>query len=169
MYKVRALYPQYQYSQDRRQQNIPVAYDRRSGGDRRNQDRVQLDTQLTRDIFEVKGKIKDITGTISFNSDQNNIKNITNTNAVNSMQADQFIKSQNAVQTNQEAATKSESSNNNFQTGILALALAGVLFTPFIGPVGLVIAASATVYVGAKVLKEAVSHQVKDDKKDDSK
>ena len=166
MYKVRALYPQYQYSQDRRQQNIPVAYDRRSGGDRRNQDRVQLDTKLTRDIFEVKGKIKDITGTISFDSAQNNVKNLENVKAVSSVQADQFIKQQNAIQTNQEAASKSEASNN-FQTGILALALAGVLFTPFIGPVGLVIAASATVYVGAKVLKEAVSQQVKNDNKDE--
>ena len=166
MYKVRALYPQYQYSQDRRQQNIPVAYDRRSGGDRRNQDRVQLDTKLTRDIFEVKGKIKDITGTISFDSAQNNVKNLENVKAVSSVQADQFIKQQNAIQTNQETASKSEASNN-FQTGILALALAGVLFTPFIGPVGLVIAASATVYVGAKVIKEAVSQQVKNDHKDE--
>ncbi len=166
MYKVRALYPQYQYSQDRRQQNIPVAYDRRNGGDRRNQDRVQLDTKLTRDIFVVKGKIKDITGTISFDSSQNNIKNIENIKAISSVQSDMFIKSQNAVESNREAAAKSEVSNN-FQTGMLALALAGVLFTPFIGPAGIVIAAGATIYVGARVLKEAVSQQVKDDKKED--
>lgn len=54
MERISSLYPQYQRSQDRRQQNIPVAIDRRSGKDRRSEDRVQLDTRLTRDIFEVK-------------------------------------------------------------------------------------------------------------------
>ena len=167
MYKVRALYPQYQYSQDRRQQNVPVAFERRSGTDRRNQDRVQLDTQLTRDIFVVKGKIKDITGTISVESAQNNVKNITNSNAVNSLQQDQFIKNQNTVESAQN--TSQSDSSHNFQTGMLALALAGVLFTPFIGPAGAIIAASATLYVGAKVLKEAISQQNNAENKDDKK
>ena len=57
MEKISSLYPQYQRNQDRRQQNIPVAVERRSGVDRRSQDRVVLDTQLTKDIFEVKSKV----------------------------------------------------------------------------------------------------------------
>ena len=57
MEKISSLYPQYQRSKDRRQQNIPVAVERRSGMDRRSQDRVVLDTQLTKDIFEVKSKV----------------------------------------------------------------------------------------------------------------
>ena len=60
MYRVNRLYPQYRQSQDRRQQNIPVAVDRRSGRDRRSEDRVQLDTQLTKDIFQVKSKVAQI-------------------------------------------------------------------------------------------------------------
>ena len=51
---IQRLYPQYQRSQDRRQRDIPVAIDRRSGQDRREQDRVVMDKQLTKDIFEVK-------------------------------------------------------------------------------------------------------------------
>ncbi len=51
--RITRLYPQYQRSQDRRQRNIPVAIERRSGQDRRSTDRVALDSQLTRDIFEV--------------------------------------------------------------------------------------------------------------------
>ena len=57
LYRVTRLYPQYQRSQDRRQNNYPVAIERRSGLDRRSQDRVVLDKQLTKDIFEVKSKV----------------------------------------------------------------------------------------------------------------
>ncbi len=166
MYRINALYPQYQYQKDRRQQNIPVAFERRSGVERRTEDRVQLDTQLTRDIFEVKGKIKDITGTIGFNSSQKNINNITNTNAANSMQADQFIKAQNNEIINNPNNNSQKNSPKALETGLLAVALAGVLFTPFIGTAGVVIALGATLYVGAKVLKNAITEQAKskDDK-----
>ena len=51
------LYPQYQYSQDRRQNNIPVAIERRSGNDRRSQNRVTMDSKLTRDLYEVKERV----------------------------------------------------------------------------------------------------------------
>ena len=57
MHNVTNLYPQYKISQDRRQQNIPVAVERRSGKDRRSADRVQLDAQLTKDIFQVKEQV----------------------------------------------------------------------------------------------------------------
>ena len=57
MQNIRNLYPQYKYSTDRRQQNIPVAVDRRSGNDRRGNDRVAFDTQLTKDIFDVKNQV----------------------------------------------------------------------------------------------------------------
>ncbi len=160
MYRINALYPQYQYSKDRRQQNVPVAFERRSGVERRTEDRVQLDTQLTRDIFEVKGKIKDITGTIGFNSSQKNISNIANTTAANSAQADQFIKTKNLEEMNNPNAK--QNSSKSLETGLLAVALAGVLFTPFIGTAGVVIALGATLYVGGKVLKNAIVEQAKD-------
>ena len=57
MNRVTRLYPQYQRSQDRRQQNIPVAVERRSGNDRRGGERVSLDKQLTKDIYDVKSKV----------------------------------------------------------------------------------------------------------------
>lgn len=158
MYRINALYPQYQYSKDRRQQNVPVAFERRSGVERRTEDRVQLDTQLTRDIFEVKGKIKDITGTIGFNSSHKNANNIASTNAANSAQADQFIK----TKTLEEMNAPKQNSSKSLETGLLAVALAGVLFTPFIGTAGVVIALGATLYVGGKVLKNAIAEQAKD-------
>lgn len=162
MYRINALYPQYQYQKDRRQQNIPVAFERRSGVERRTEERVQLDTQLTRDIFEVKGKIKDITGTIGFNSSHKNINNIANTTAANSTQADQFIKAKNMEEMNNPNNNAKQGSSKSLETGLLAVALAGVLFTPFIGAAGAVIALGATLYVGAKVLKNAISEQAKD-------
>ena len=165
MYRINTLYPQYQYSKDRRQQNIPVAFERRSGVERRTEDRVQLDTKLTRDIFEVKGKIKDITGTISFDSSQNNIKNIADSNALNSVQGDEFVKTKNVEDLNLTENNAPKNSVKALETGLLAIALAGVLFTPFIGPAGAVIALGATLYVGAKVLKTAVGQQAKNSDK----
>ena len=57
MYRITSLYPQYKPSEDRRQQNIPVAIDRRSGRERRSPDRVALDKQLTKDLYEVKSQV----------------------------------------------------------------------------------------------------------------
>lgn len=165
MYRINALYPQYQYSKDRRQQNVPVAFERRSGVERRTEDRVQLDTKLTRDIFEVKGKIKDITGTISFDSAQNNIKNIADTNAINSVQGDEFIKTKNIEDMNLTENNSQKTSAKALETSLLAIALAGVLFTPFIGAAGAVIALGAVLYVGAKVLKVAVGQQANNSNK----
>ena len=165
MYRITSLYPQYQYSNDRRQQNIPVEFDRRSGTDRRAQDRVKLDEKLTRDIFEVKGKIKDITGTISFDSSQNNVKNLANINAISSVQSDEFVKTKNQSEQTARANTTSDSPSRPLEAGLLAVALAGVLFTPFIGPIGAVIALGSTVYVGAKLLKSAIVEQTKDTNK----
>lgn len=169
MYRITSLYPQYQYAQDRRQQNIPVEFDRRTGVDRRAQDRVKLDEKLTRDIFEVRGKVKDITGTISFDSSQNNVKNLANINAISAVQSDQFIKTQNQTEQNILANNTPDSPSRPLEAGLLAVALAGVLFTPFIGPIGAVIALGSTFYVGAKLLKSAVAQQVKDSAKKEEK
>ena len=55
-----------------------------------------------------------------------------------------------------------QNSSKSLETGLLAVALAGVLFTPFIGTAGVVIALGATLYVGGKVLKNAIVEQAKD-------
>lgn len=48
------LYPQYQITSDRRQQSIPVAQERRSGNDRRTEERVALPTSIKKDLYSVK-------------------------------------------------------------------------------------------------------------------
>ncbi len=48
------LYPQYQVTADRRQQSVPVAQDRRSGKDRRTEERVALPSSIKKDLYSVK-------------------------------------------------------------------------------------------------------------------
>ena len=50
------LYPQYQVTADRRQQSVPVVQERRSGKDRRTEERVALPSNIKRDLYRVKAK-----------------------------------------------------------------------------------------------------------------
>ena len=55
------LYPQYQHS-DRRQENVPVAFERRSNVDRRKSDRLYLEPKLSKELKELyKPFLKDQT------------------------------------------------------------------------------------------------------------
>lgn len=53
------LYPQYQSTGERRQQGIPVAEERRSGGDRRPEQRFELSSNIKKDLNEVKTDFKE--------------------------------------------------------------------------------------------------------------
>ena len=62
--EITRLYPQYNYgSDDRRKNNAPVGFERRSGADRRTPNRISFDSKLNQDIVEVKN---------IFQSQQNN-------------------------------------------------------------------------------------------------
>ncbi len=48
------LYPQYQITADRRQQSVPVVQERRSGIDRRSEQRALLPSNVKKDIYSLK-------------------------------------------------------------------------------------------------------------------
>lgn len=165
MERFTTLYPQYQRSQDRRQQNIPVAVDRRSGNDRRSQDRVVMDTKLTKDIFEVKSKVAKLEAIApSLFAHQVTTQNPTFA-SMNNFTQDQLVKEtkpDNSAIARQEAQLKDKASTS-FKAGILTAALAGALAVSFLGPVGGVIAVGTALYVGARVLKVVMDKELRDE------
>lgn len=54
------LYPQFKANPDRRQQEIPVAQDRRSGAERRTEHRPALASDIKKDLYEVKTKFEGV-------------------------------------------------------------------------------------------------------------
>ncbi|MBQ3641867.1 hypothetical protein II906_08100, partial [bacterium] len=153
--RVKRLYPQYEGSEDRRKQNIPVAIDRRSGQDRRGADRVSLDKQLTRDIFEVKSKVAKIESfspklfidnvtkqAPSFSSMTNNTKDIL----VKEQKPDPTELARLEAKIQEKEATK-------FQIGVIAAAMAAAIGLSFLSSAGAVIALGTGLYIGARVLK----------------
>ncbi len=150
------LYPQYQVVSDRRKKNVPVAFERRSGVERRSENRIAMDTKLTRDIFEVKNKISHLqkTNPVNFSQDISNA-------ATNSIKTDQFVKSDFSKTANKIAESKESPSTTAMLGGILGIALAGVVASSLMGPAGAVVAIGFGAYLGGKVLKQmVVSHMV---------
>ncbi len=84
------LYPQYQTTGDRRQQEVPVAEDRRSGKDRRPEQRIELSSNIKKDLYEVK---TDFEKTYAAFEDY---KNITKTAATSFLS--NIVKSKNEAQ-----------------------------------------------------------------------
>lgn len=162
---ITSLYPQYQYNGDRRQNNIPVAVDRRSGTDRRTQDRVVLDTKLTKDIFEVKGQVSKLEKlSPSFLGRQLSMQSFKFAEKNNFTQ-DQFIKSTKPDTTEilrQEAKLRQQS-DTAFKMSVLAAALSGIAAASFMGPIGAVIAVGSTFYIGSKICKNVIEQEMKDD------
>ena len=167
--RITRLYPQYQRSQDRRQRNIPVAIERRSGQDRRSTDRVALDSQLTRDIFEVKSKIAKIESLSPKLFESNVVKQAPSFSSMNNMTQDILVKETKpdmAAQARQDAKQTNKSSTA-FQVGIIAAALTCAFGLSFLNSAGAVIALGTALYIGAKALKTIIVKEVSDKEKDE--
>lgn len=162
MNRISNLYPQYQYSQERRQNNVSVAIERRSGIDRRNAQRINMDSKLTKDIYEVKGQIAKLDKL--FNQQQSTI--MQSFAARNNPTQDQFIKTTkpDSTEITRQESKLEHNSDTSFKMGILAAALAGVATVSFLGPVGAVIAAGSIFYIGSKILKTTIETELKNDK-----
>ena len=161
------LYPQYRRNVDRRQQNIPVAVERRSGQDRRSQDRVTLDKQLTKDIFEVKSNVAKLEA-LAPKIFENNITIQSPTFAsMNNFTQDQLVKETKpdpSAIARQEAQLQDKASTS-FQIGILSAALAGAIAVSFMGTTGAVIAIGTSLYIGARVIKALIVKEMKEEEK----
>lgn len=166
MMDVVKLYPQYHVITDRRQQKAPVspvAFERRSGIDRRSDDRIKLDTSLTRDIFEIKNKVAQLQKPEN-KPEYKNIQGPAFTQnsakvAQNILKADEFVKTTkpNTVENTKELA-KAES-NHGALLGVFSAVLGGTLASTMLGIAGVGIAIGIGAFFGGKFLKSAiVSH-----------
>ena len=162
--QVSKLYPQYQRTQDRRQQDIPVAVDRRSGLDRRNQDRIHMDTKLQQDIFQVKSKVNELE-TIAPKLFEKNITTQTPTFAsLNNMTQDTFVKEakqENSIMVKKAPDLKEEASTS-FKIGVIAAALACAIGLSFLSSTGVVIAIGTGIYVGSRILKTLIAKETQE-------
>lgn len=171
MYNISRLYPQYQTTQDRRQQNIPVAIERRSGRDRRSEDRVALDTRLTRDIFEVKSKVAKMEVLSPRLFESNVVKQAPNFTSMNQTQQDILVKETKPDPTEiarQEAKLQAKQ-ETTFQIGVIAASLAAAAALSAFSSAGAVIAIGTAVYIGGRILKAAIVKEMGENKKEVSK
>lgn len=161
MIGIHKLYPQYRVIEDRRQQESPVTFERRSGAERRSEDRVKLDTNLTRDIFEIKSKISQVQKTDPKNSDKITFAQNTTNAAQNSIKTDQFVRTtkQNDVEIPKD--TKSPSTAPML-AGVFASVLGGMVASAFLGPGGVAVAVGIGTYFGFKLLRQVISTHMKD-------
>ena len=158
MYRVNRLYPQYQRSQDRRQQNIPVAVERRSGRDRRSEDRVVLDKQLTKDIFDVKSKVAKIEALSPKFFESNVTTQAPSFSAMNNMSQDVLVKESkpDAAEMARLEAEIEDKEATKFQLGMVAAALVAAVGLSALSSAGAVIAIGTGLYIGARVLKALI-------------
>lgn len=158
------LYPQYSITQERRQKVAPVSpvtYERRGGMDRRSDDRIKLDTTLTKDIFEIKSKVAQleknqpkIVEKITFG------QNISKA-AQNSIKTDQFIKTIKPILSDTTKEMVKSKSNAGTLAGLLSVVLGGTLASAFFGVAGVGIAIGLGAYFGAKILKNVIVSHLK--------
>lgn len=164
MYRITSLYPQYQKSEDRRKQNIPVAIDRRSGRDRRSADRVALDKQLTKDLYDVKSKIAKLETLAPKLFEKNVTTQAPTFGSMNNFTQDQLVKESKpdfSAMARQEAKLQDRASTS-FQVGVLSAALAGAIAVSFMGTAGAVIAIGTGLYIGARVIKALMVKELKE-------
>lgn len=171
------LYPQYNLTQERRKQNpdTPVSFERRSGVERRNEDRIKLDTNLTRDIFEIKSKVsqiplignpiggKQIEQTPQVNKVENTTNHIQNASkaAQNEIKTDQFIKTTKPDSQQSPSFEAKPKSDTGALAGVFASILGGVLASTMIGVAGIAVAIGIGGYFGGKFLKSAIVSHIK--------
>ena len=166
-YKIASLYPQYQKSEDRRKQNIPVAIERRSGIERRSNDRVVMDKQLTKDIFQVKSQITKLESIAPKLFNNQVTTQAPNFASKNNFTQDQLVKEAKPDPTEiarREALLK-DKADTNFQIGIIASALAAGIVLSCIGTAGAVIAIGTGIYIGARIFKTAYEKEIKESDK----
>lgn len=167
------LYPQYNIIQERRLQNSNVEVERRSGFDRRSSERVKLDTNLTRDIFEVKSKVAKVSKIQPFEAqkvelrkaESQKIQKTTFTHsapkaAQNSIKTDQFIKT---TKPDSPKPLKKDSKPPS-PFGVLGVMLGSVLVAPLLGAAGIGIAIGLGVYFGAKLFRASIVSHLKNKK-----
>lgn len=146
MIKIDTLYPQYKVIQDRRTQGnpvSPVAFERRTGIDRRSPDRVRLNSALTKDIFELKGSVNNI------KQSQKIAEKIPFTSQILNM-----IKPTSKIET--QNTNKIETAKVAALSGIF-LGLIGALA---LGPVAGIASVALGGYVGAKAYKAMVASHI---------
>jgi hypothetical protein len=154
--KIYSLYPQYTVNQERRTQSNPVFDDRRSGLDRRSNDRIKLDSALTKDIFVVRNKInsmqeKDPIGFTNHNA--NAFKALTD--IINP------VKKQDLANLKLKNTMENVKSDVNQQAGIIGGALASVMSVLLTGASSAVVALGTVVYIGCKSVKNVISSYLK--------
>ncbi len=168
MHKIANLYPQYKITPDRRQQNIPVAIERRSGHDRRSKDRVMLDSQLTRDIFEVKSKIAQLESLAPKFFETNVTTKPPTFGNMNNLTQDQLVKQTKPIdikEIERKQAELQDRASLSFQIGVITAALAfGVALASMTG-IGAVIAIGTSLYVGGRILKAVIAREMNDSDK----
>ena len=167
MDKITRLYPQYQMSKDRRQHDIPVAVERRSGKERRSPDRIQMDCQLTKDIFEVKEKVAKIESLAPKLFEANISKQAPTFTSMNNMQNDQLVKERKLklAEIERQEEKLQDKASLSFQVGIISAALAFSIAISFMSSIGSVIAVTTAAYIGARVLKALVVKEMQDSDK----
>ncbi|HNW26050.1 MAG TPA: hypothetical protein PKI94_04590 [Candidatus Gastranaerophilaceae bacterium] len=151
----RELYPQYRFTSDRRQMNMPVDVERRSGMDRRFQDRIVIDQKLDRDIFEIKSKAVQIQHTEPIKFRQNAAKALQN-----NIKTDEFIKTEKP----ENKASKDDFSDKTpsaSAAGAFAFILGGVLISTMFGVSGIAIALGLGAYFGLRLFAEAMHSHMK--------
>ena len=167
MHRITSLYPQYKPSEDRRQQNIPVAIDRRSGRERRSPDRVALDKQLTKDLYEVKSQVAKLEALAPKLFADRVTTQTPNFGSMNNFTQDQLVKESKPdfSEIARQEAQLQDKASTSFQVGILSAALAGAIAVSFMGTAGAVIAIGTSLYIGARVLKVLIAKETAEDKK----
>lgn len=169
------LYPQYNLTQERRKQNpdTPVSFERRSGVDRRDKDRIKLDTNLTRDIFEIKSKVsqiplmgKPIDQAPEVNKVESTTNHIQNASkaAQNEIKTDQFIKTTKPDSQQSPSFEAKPKSDAGALAGVFAAILGGVMASTMLGVAGVALAIGIGGYFGGKFLKNAIVSHIKDKK-----
>ncbi len=165
MNSITNLYPQYHYSQDRRQNNIPVAVERRSGNDRRSQNRVVMDSKLTRDLYEVKERVAKMENFSPKVLTQRLTTQNPNFASKNSFTQDQFVKAAkpDISEIARQEAKLQEKAAMSHNAGMMAAALAGAIALSFMGAAGAVIAFGSALYIGSRVCKNMIVKEIKED------
>lgn len=141
MLKITNLYPQYNNSRDRRQQNIPVTVERRSGVDRRSSDRLQLDSRLTQDIFAVKNQVAKLGSIAPVFFKGNNLN------------ADEFTHEYDNQKDIDSEKSLRDKASIPFKIGVLGSAAALGVLISFLTPMQACLAIGATISLGIAIMK----------------
>ncbi len=152
----RELYPQYRFTNDRRQVSLPVDVERRSGIDRRLQDRIIIDKRLDRDIFEIKSKAVQVQHTEPVKFTQNVTKALEK-----NIKTDEFIKTEKPENKASKDDYKDKTPSAS-AAGAFAFILGGILVSTMFGVSGIAVAFGLATYFGLRIFTEALNSHMKD-------